>query len=467
MTLFADIVMLSWPLLVIALFSRMKSERAVVVAFVVGWLFLPFKTYPISGLPDISKMSLTCYAIITATLLFDLQRFTSLRPCRYDLPIILLCVAPAISSLANNLGIYDAASSMLTVTVIWGGPYILGRAYLTDSATMRFAALALLVGTLFYLPLCWFEIRMSPQLHALVYGHGYRAGGMRLGGWRPTVFLDSGLQLGMWMTTASLTGVWLWWKGVWRQWASMPAWLLLSALVVTTIFCRSTGALLLLAVGLAALAVTSTLRIRWTLAGLLVIAPVYIALRTSGDHGWMPAVNAARMIDEERADSLKFRFENEDILVDKALQQAMFGWGGWGRSRVFDEFGKDISVTDGMWIIQLGQYGIVGLVALYALLLMPLALLMIRFPVKTLLSPELAPALAFAISVTLFAIDCLPNAMPNPFYTMTAGGVVGYVVAYRESSPEAVAATVPTIWPQRPLRRLHTGSSLRGHFEQA
>ena len=460
MTLFADIVMLSWPLLVIALFSRMKSEQAVVVAFVVGWLFLPFKTYEISGLPDITKMSLTCYAIIAATLIFDLERFTELRPSWCDLPIVLMCIAPAISSLTNNLGVYDAASSALAVAVPWAGPYLLGRAYLTDSATVRFAAIALLIGTLAYLPLCWFEFRMSPKLHAMVYGEGYRSGGLRFGGWRPTVFLNSGLQLGLWMTTASLTGIWLWWTGVWRRSAGVSAGLLLAALVATTVLCRSMGALLLLVAALAALAWTALFKNRLALAALILVAPAYILFRATGDQNWQPAVAAANVISQERAESLQFRFENEDILVAKALKQPAFGWGGWGRSRVYDEFGKDISVTD-------GQYGLLGLVALYGMLLTPLVLLIVRFPARTLVSPELAPVLAFALSATLFAIDCLPNAMPNPFYIMTAGGVVSYVAGYRESSiVQSLAAPLPQISPRRPLRRLHAGGPVRSRLER-
>ncbi|QDT47278.1 hypothetical protein Pan258_13100 [Symmachiella dynata] len=463
MTILADIVMLAWPLLVIGLFSKLKSDKAVVVAFVVGWLFLPFKTYPISGLPDISKMSLTCYAIIAATVVFDLERFTSLRPCRYDLPIVLVCIAPAISSLTNNLGPYDAGSVMLATIVTWGGPYLLGRAYIVDSASAKFAATTLLAATLIYLPLCWFEIRMSPQLHALVYGESYRSGGMRLGGWRPAVFLDSGLQLGLWMTTASLIGIWLWWKGVWKHWGKMGTGLPLVALVVTTIFCRSTGALLLLAAGLGVLAWTSVLKNRLALLALLLVAPAYIVIRSIGDQGWQPAVEMAKSISGERAQSLEFRFQNEDILVNKALQKPAFGWGGWGRSRVYDQFGKDISVTDGLWIIQLGQYGVFGLVALFVLLLTPLGLLIKTFPVRKLMSPEIAPVLAFSIAITLFAIDCLPNAMPNPFYVMTTGGVVGYIVSYSETEVESAGPVLQKPVPVRPLRRLHAGSAAKSH----
>jgi len=47
---------------------------------------------------------------------------------------------------------------------------------------------------------------------------------------------------------------------------------------------------------------------------------------------------------EDRAGSLKFRFDNEKILSDKARQKMIFG--GDGDEAVFNEWRKDISVTD-------------------------------------------------------------------------------------------------------------------------
>src|SRR5690606_33436719 len=39
----------------------------------------------------------------------------------------------------------------------------------------------------------------------------------------------------------------------------------------------------------------------------------------------------------ERSQSLGFRFENEDRLLEHARQRLFFGWGGWGRNRVYNE----------------------------------------------------------------------------------------------------------------------------------
>lgn len=430
MTIFADIVMVCWPLVVLGLFTRLQPMKAAVVAFLVGWLFLPFKSYPVSGLPDITKMSLTCYTIFVATLVFDAQRILSFRPRLFDVVAACVCIAPAISSLTNGLGLYDAFSGFVAASTTYGLPYFLGRIYLNSALALNFAALALVTATLVYLPLCWFEMRMSPQLHALVYGESHRGAGgatIRLGGYRPAVFLDSGLQLGMWMTTASVLGAWLWWTGVWRRtWRTNAGWWLL-VLLGTTILCRSTGALLLLILGLGALALLKIARTRLGLLLLLLIAPTYIVVRSVGAAAWQPTVELAMHLDADRAQSLQYRFENEDLLSKKAMNRPWFGWGGWGRNRVYDDRGRDLTVTDGKWIIEFGKHGLFGLMSYFTLLLLPLALLMYRYPRRQLVSPPMAPILALSVAVVLFAIDCLPNSMTNPIYFAVAGGVLGAI----------------------------------------
>ena len=55
-------------------------------------------------------------------------------------------------------------------------------------------------------------------------------------------------------------------------------------------------------------------------------------------------------------------------MMDRASQRIWFGWGRFGRSRIFDEWGSDVSVTDGRWTITLGQFGLFGFVAEFGLL---------------------------------------------------------------------------------------------------
>jgi len=93
-------------------------------------------------------------------------------------------------------------------------PYFIGRVYFTDAESVRELAIGFFISGLIYIPICLFEIRMSPQLSKWLYGFDAGFSGQRLGGWRPTGLMASGLMLGMWMTAASLCAVWLWYTEV-------------------------------------------------------------------------------------------------------------------------------------------------------------------------------------------------------------------------------------------------------------
>ena len=110
----------------------------------------------------------------------------------------------------------------------------------------------ILLGGLIYVPLCLFEIRMSPQLHSILlrFLAARRHGDTRFGGWRPSVFLECGLELGLWMTATCLVGFVLWHQGRQRRVYGLPVLPLLFVLLVTTVLCKSTGALALLVMGL-------------------------------------------------------------------------------------------------------------------------------------------------------------------------------------------------------------------------
>ena len=109
----------------------------------------------------------------------------------------------------------------------------------------------------------------------------------------------------------------------------------------------------------------------------------------------------------------------------RALENPVFGWGGWGRSRVHDAAGKEATVADGLWIIALGERGFVGLVALGLTLLLPAARFAWLYPPRRWSEPAVAPAAAAAVLLALYAIDCLMNAMVNPVYLLAAGGLAG------------------------------------------
>lgn len=143
----------------------------------------------------------------------------------------------------------------------------------------------------------------------------------------------------------------------------------------------------------------------------------------------------------ERAQSLQFRFDNEKLLFDKAMKRPYFGWGGYGRSRIYDAFGKDISVTDGEWIIIVGTTGMVGLMLFLLAFLLPVMQFVNKYPVRQWNDPVPIYTIPLCFVVMLYMIDNLPNAMPNPLYTIVLGGIVSmnvFKLPKTQNSPQPV-----------------------------
>lgn len=427
------IVMLGWIPVVLYLLWWLPARQAIVVSFITAWLLLPQAVFELPGIPDYTKMSATCYGILLATIVFDVKRFSSFQLGWLDLPMLIWCVCPFASSITNNLGLYDGMSAVLSQTVASGLPYFLGRIYLNNLDGLRKLAMGIFIGGLLYIPLCLFEVRMSWNLHNLFYGFNTAASSylisLRYGGYRPSVFMESGLTLGAWMMAAALIGIWLWNAGVIKQlWGIAIGWLV-AALLVTFVLVKATGAWILLAVGIIILFVAKWLRTSLLLLFLIVSIWSYIYVGVTGNFSGDQIVSVvSEVVDEERADSLRFRFDNEEILSAKARQKMIFGWGGWGGNRVYDEWGKDISVTDSLWILAFGAHGVVGLISITASLLLPVIGFLKRYPASLWFHHKVAPAAALAVVLVLYMVDCVLNSMSNPVYTLACGGIAGLVL---------------------------------------
>ncbi len=399
-----------------------------IISFLVGWMFLPATGYDIPGFPDYTKVSATNVGVMLAAAVFDMDRLLSFRPRLLDVPMFIWCLCPFASSVTNGLGYYDGASAVLSHVIMWGIPYFVGRVYLNDLQGLRELGVLFFVGGLIYVPFCLWEIRMSPNLNYYIYGFG--AAGIEyvseLGKWgsRPNVFMGTALTVGMFMTATSLMGMWLWATGsLKRVWGISTGWLVL-LLMAITIGCKNMGAISLLLFGLAAFFAIKWFRTPVLVYLLILVSPLYMAVRASGRWSATPLVEMVAAVHQRRADSLQTRLDNENRLSQKALQRPVFGWGRWGRNRVYNEQGEDISLTDGLWIIALGYTGIVGLAALTSTLLLPPLIFLRRFAVRSWLHPAIAPAGALAVLVALYVIDNLFNAMYNPIYMVAIGGLV-------------------------------------------
>ncbi|MCA9304029.1 MAG: hypothetical protein KC996_07905, partial [Phycisphaerales bacterium] len=283
--------------------------------------------------------------------------------------------------------------------------------------------IAIVCAGLAAVPLALWEIRMSPHLHETVYGFEVAKFHMavRLGGYRPMLFMRHGLEVGLWMATASAAGLWLLLAG--RGTVKLMGYKINGFSIVlfgTTVLCRSLGALILLfGTTAAALFVRST-GLRIVFIALLLTPSVYLSVRLTG---LVPAERLSSVVglySPERAFSLEARLEQEEFITDHALKRPLFGWGGFNRYRPTNEFDETTPV-DSLTMITLGKNGVVGLVTLLAMNLIPPLLIVLRLRGRELARPFWAPTIAIMLGVTIYSMDALFNAFGTPVHIIGLG----------------------------------------------
>jgi hypothetical protein len=435
-----------------ACFAFWGGRRAMLFSLLAGWLLLPWFNHYGRDVPLLHlKETFVPAIVLAASVLLDRSAWWTFRWRAFDLPVLVACVSPFLTSLSTDRGAYDGASSLLESFLTWGAPYLLGRVYLRSPSDLLDAARAVVISGLALLPLVVWEVRMSPQLHRQLYGfhqHSF-AQHFRDGHYRPMVFMAHGLMVGMAMTAAALIAWWLWRSRSAERVFGLPLALAAPALAAGALLCRTTGASVLLLVGIAVLEATRLLRTP-ALVVVLALAPsAYCALRIGGLDTAPLVERAERWFGPERALSLDIRLRNERELVSHDMRRLWLGWGRWSDSRLMDEEGEDVSIVDSMWILQLGMSGLVVLVAIGMLLALPVLALARTVPAAAWLHPRIAPAAALAVTVGIWAVDDLFNAMMSPLYPMLAGAVLSFCARWSARSPRR--ARLPEVAPHLPV----------------
>jgi len=449
-TLLAHLVMGAYPLIGIGIGAMVKSRhRAVLLTLLLGFLFLPSTGYEFGPLhwTRWTAPILTCFFSL---LLFDAGRFRNLRPQLSDLPMIMWCLSPGLSSLSNSLGAYDATKAVVYQTIVWGGIYLLGRLYFTNRESLLDLARYIVYGCLVYMPLCLFEFRFSPQLHLNLYGfhqHEFQQS-IRSVGYRPMVFLQHGLMASMWMGMGAFL------CGVLTQAKQMPTIFgvppVISTLALTGTFLimQSFGAVALFAGAWMVLWLTLGMRSRFALIALVLLPTMWAGLRTTGIVPTQPLVQAASTLSPERAISLGSRLGAEDDLIRHVQRRMVFGWSAWGRDRYIDDRAV---VIDGLWVLTLSRNGLFGLMSLLLVWMVPCVSVLRRFRAEDWRQdPAVLVLGAFTIIVAISMVDNLLNAMLIlPFLLLL--GALPKALEEESEAPLPAQALEEIPLPKRPL----------------
>lgn len=416
------------------LFSRLSFEKAVVWSLLGGHLLLP-SALDVDAplLPPLDKDGITAIATLLLCWVYGGNIPRPRRSIALYLFAAAVVISPLLSSLDNRYELQIAGTSIqgfypLTALKFAGRnvlmliPMYIGSRFLATDKGREVLLRAVPTALLFYSPAMLFEVRMSPQLHRWVYGyfpHSF-AQQMRDGGFRPVVFLSHGLEVALFTTLGLLATVVLLKKR--ERILGLPAGLVVAYFGGLVVLCKSLGSTIY-AIVLSPLLLFTRPRTwaRLALIGSLFVCS-YPMLRTNGLSPTQLVTNAAGAFSLSRQASFQMRLNNEEALLAKANQKPLFGWGGWGRNRIYDKWtGQDISVTDGGWIIEYGCYGWAGYLALFGLL--TVALLQAARAMSKEVTPANVTRGALALLVGMYVVDSIPNASQLAIIFPLAGAV--------------------------------------------
>lgn len=433
--IFANLVFYSWPLVVIWMVSRYKPKRAIFIATTLAILLLPNGfSFDLPMIPPIDRDSLTSLSL--AIILFFTGKRFKLFPAGLPTNIIICYLfAIVISAILNSDSIYTGKAylpgltyydslSEIVRTLLALMPFFLGRAFLNDVKDNEWIFKLLVILALVYSIPMLMELRLSPSFHLWVYGYSVVdfLQQIRSGGYRPTVFFGHGLGLAFWMSTCIIAALALRKNKV--RIAMFSASQVIIYLMIILVLSKTWSALVYVFLAMFLIfKFYPRKQIKWSLI-LVAIVMIYPVTKTFNLFPDKDIVSTIQQYSVERAQSLEFRFENEDILLEKALQRPYFGWSGWGRARVYNEYGKDVSVTDGKWIIELGNNGAVGFIFSYALFFV--TLLYAYKNIDNIENPkDKVYFSSLAIILALCVIDSVPNAGMVAMHLLLAGALLG------------------------------------------
>ncbi len=295
-----------------------------------------------------------------------------------------------------------------------------------EDAILFFKSYAL--SALIYMPFMLWEGVMSPQLHYQVYGYFSLPMGhnIRGDGFKPIVLTCSGLGLVMLQYVGMACAIALY-RAKQNVHALIPAGIAVIALVFNIAVSRSVGVLFYVAATVPLMMFMGPrimTRVSWVLIVIFLTFPITRA------KDWFPAddiIAYAEAKNPKRAQSLGMRFDNEKMLIDHTDAKPYFGWGSYGRNRIYKpETGEDISVTDGEWAIHYSVRGAFGVISWFWMMALPV--LWACRVVKWTMDKEDKVILGImTLTAAMNAVDLLPNSSFTKVPIIWSGMLAGYL----------------------------------------
>ena len=443
----ASLALASWPLVTVFLLKRLPPGRAVIATLLIGYLFLPEPpaAFDFPLVPPLTKHTIPALSALVMWFWLYSKDFRLLPRSPVTVCLLMLFIlSPVATAMSNTAPVFwgdfriqgmtirDAIAFVIQQTLLVL-PFLLARRFLSQAEDQRDLMVALMIGGVVYSFPMLIEVRLSPQMNMWIYGYYQHdfIQTIRFGGFRPMVFLYHGIWAAFFLLMSIVAAFALWKTGTFKSnWKILAIALYLTGVLVLA---KSLGAWLFAAV---LIPVIVLFGMRWQMRLAVCIAAfaiTYPALKGAGVVPEDKILAFAESIDPDRAASLEFRFNNENRLLERAEEKPLFGWGNYDRNQIMNPLNGDIlTVTDGRWIILIGQLGWLGFIAEFGLLVIPVFFLWRetrhRHPSEYSL---LIVPMSLLLAVNVF--DMLPNATLTPLTWLMAGALTGYAETLREN----------------------------------
>lgn len=450
----AAMALMIWPFITALIFSRMDRASAFIWSMLAGYMFLPPNiAIDLPSLPALGKSEIASMSAMLMLWLGMGKPSTERDPMEADVaPVIprsmkivlaMLFLSVIMTGVTNLTPIVEGVTFRpgVDTTQIVGGlllqyveliPFFVAFKLLSTPVQTRKLMRAFLISLLVYSLPMLMEVRLSPQLNTWIYGYFQHdfVQTFRYNGFRPIVFMNHPIWVASFATTGFLAALCLA-----RAYGAGPRQIaVLLYLAALLVLCKTATAILL---SLMAAPLILFAAPRHILTFSVVVAVSVMAYPLMRLFDVLPTEQLIEFIHQsqpERADSLEFRFHHEFVLLERAMLQPIFGWGPWGRNFPLDPAtGRTLAIADGFWVITLGARGLLGYLAVFGTLVLPIVIIW-RRRYELMLRHDRAGVLMVATMALVLAVnlvEMIPNATLTPLTWLATGLVLGHACRLR------------------------------------
>lgn len=450
-----------WIVCSVLAFWMLTPRQAVLAVFLGGWLLLPVGPYaPVAdgaafpywiigaALPSDMLLTKAWVAPVCALLgaaLFDRTTLLRFRPSKWDLPMALWCAWPLLQALVVPVALPEPWLASAYLAGSWGASWMLGRLYFGGVQAQGQLLTGLAWAGLVCAPIALLEGLFGPFLYTWLYGaHPFVSdGAARYVGWRPLGLFEHGNQYGLWVAVCAVACLWVWRvqahghaRQAWK-WAAL-------GVCAMALASQSVGAIALLGAAIAVLQLLKRASLKWALACTLgvavLLASVYLSGRVPLTH-WAKKTTAGQTVvgafKSVGRGSFTWRIAQDQKALALVSQKIVVGSGQWN-------WWQSLGTRPwGLWLLVVGQYGLLGLALALGAIAAPALLVLARFPVGSAWTVQGAPAI-LAVMVLVACLDAGLNAfLFFPALLCAAALVSGAVPGVAESRRLPTAAAIP------------------------